>query len=289
MGRINKLPGIDTEKNTTRRNVLIGGGYAFVGLAAVGTLVDPEDEEAEDENGDGADDDDTEPSGNGQETAPEEDDDTDVGGEDDGAGDQDETDQDEDDQDEADDEDEPAEPSYGTSDTYSFSGRGADVEPGLDLDGGLVVVEASHDGSSNFTVHLVGPDRDHLFVNEIGRYDGETADDLEFGEYALDVEADGSWEVEVRTPWVERGYDLPVDESGTGATLLGPYEFEGVQTLTATHDGSSNFIVQVLPEIGWGELVVNEIGSYDGSSTVRFDEPGWIAVEADGDWTIEVQ
>lgn len=44
MGIFDKLPGID-EENTTRRNLLVGGGYGFVGLAILGNLGGGEDDE----------------------------------------------------------------------------------------------------------------------------------------------------------------------------------------------------------------------------------------------------
>lgn len=181
------------------------------------------------------------------------------------------------------------EPDYGTLETYEFAGSGDSVESGLDLEEGLIVIEATHDGESNFAVHLVGPDRDHLFVNEIGDYAGETAKSLEYGEYGLSVEADGDWEIEVRQPIVNRGYDLPAEESGAGDTLIGPYEFDGVHTLAATHDGKSNFAIHIYPETGRPDLVVNEIGAYEGESSVRFSEPAWVAIRADGEWTVAIE
>lgn len=276
MSRLNKLPGIDTDENTTRRNVLIGGGYTILGLGTIGALSGSEEEPEEGDLGGG--DDDSEPTGDDGDdstSSGDDGDDTEPTG-DDGS----------------DDEPEPAEPTepeYGTVSSHEFSGSGDGVESGVDVGDGLVVVDATHDGESNFVIELVGSDRDYLFVNEIGSYSGTIADIIPYDGYAVDVQADGDWSIEVTEPTVERGYDLPVDESGSGPAVIGPYEFDGVQTLTATHDGESNFIVEVFPEMGNSSLVINEIGQYDGSQAVRFDEPGWIGVQADGGWTIEVE
>ncbi|MFC6764881.1 hypothetical protein [Natrinema soli] len=38
----------------------------------------------------------------------------------------------------------------------------------------------------------------------------------------------------------------------------------------------------------FGELVFNEIREYDGETTFNFDSVGWVDVEADGDWSIEM-
>ena len=62
-----RIPGIDSS-NTRRRNVLVGGAYAIVGLAALGAIVpDPEDES--DDGDDGTDDSTGNSAGNGDETA----------------------------------------------------------------------------------------------------------------------------------------------------------------------------------------------------------------------------
>ena len=272
MSRLNKLPGIDTEGQTTRRNVLVGGGYAFLGMAGLGAILgDPDDDEGD----------------NGAEATAAGDGDDDGG--DDGSSNDAGGDANGDDTGDDDGETDPAEPDYGILDEWTFSGSGDAVESGLDIEDGLVVVEASHDGESNFQVELVGPERDHLFVNEIGPYEGATADSLDFGEYDVDVTADGSWELTVQLPHVNRGYDLPVTDDGDTPVVIGPYEFDGSHTMKASHEGESNFIIEVYPEMGRHELVVNEIGEYEGESTFRMDEPAWIAIEADGNWRIEVE
>ena len=193
-----------------------------------------------------------------------------------------------DDADETDDDVEAEEPEYGTFETYEFSGQGDTVESGVFVTN-LVEVRAEHDGQSNFIVHLVDDDRSHLFVNEIGQYDGTVAEIMDADEYLLDVEADGNWSVEIAELWADRGYDLPISESGTGPTLLGPYEFTGSHVATSSHDGESNFIVRVMPEFGFPTLLANEIGQYDGQTTFNVDEPAWIAIEADGSWSIEIE
>lgn len=47
MGRFDKLPGIDGE-NTTRRNVLVGTGYAFGGMVVLGSASSDDDDVSED-------------------------------------------------------------------------------------------------------------------------------------------------------------------------------------------------------------------------------------------------
>lgn len=176
--------------------------------------------------------------------------------------------------------------------SYTFSGTGASVEQGIDLEGGLTVVDAMHTGgSSNFQVSLVNDGQyDDNFVNAIGEYDGASADLIDADEYMLDVEADGDWEIEVRQPRATSGDALPQSLSGDGPIVAGPFEFSGSHIATGSHSGESNFQATVYPAEGmFGENVFNEIGDYDGETTFNFDGVGWVDVMADGDWSIEME
>lgn len=80
--------------------------------------------------------------------------------------------------------------------------------------------------------------------------------------------------------------------SGDGIVKLPAEAAYGV--VTATHKGSSNFSLTVLDEDNQstGDLLVNEIGNYKGTTAYGFislGNPGVkIQVTADGDWTIKV-
>jgi|AntRauMinimDraft_1070381.scaffolds.fasta_scaffold00363_2 hypothetical protein len=173
----------------------------------------------------------------------------------------------------------------------SFSGSGAEVEQDVPIGGGLTVVEATHtNGESNFQVSLVGGEFDDLFVNAIGEYDGETAALIDEGEYTLDVEADGDWEVEIRQPRAASGDSLPQSLEGDTPEVHGPFEFDGSHVATGSHSGEANFQVHVYPAEGsFGELVFNEVGQYDGETTFRHSGVGWVAVQAGGDWSLELE
>lgn len=175
-------------------------------------------------------------------------------------------------------------------DPQNFAGSGEEVREGVDIEGGLTVVEATHSGESNFQVYLVGGEYDILFVNEIGSYDGETAELVEEGEYIMDISADGSWEITVRQPRSGDGETLPVSYSGNGPNVVGPVRFDGSGIASGSHDGESNFQVTIYPMTGsFGELVFNEIGSFEGEATYTADGIGWIEVVADGNWDIELE
>jgi len=172
------------------------------------------------------------------------------------------------------------------------AGTGASVEQGVDLEGGLTVVDATHTGgSSNFQVSLVNDSEyDDLFVNAIGEYDGASAALIDADEYMLDVEADGDWEVEIRQPRAASGDALPQSLSDDGPAVVGPFEFSGTHIATGSHTGQANFQATVYPAEGmFGELVFNEIGEYEGETTFNFDGVGWVDIMADGQWEIEIE
>jgi len=172
----------------------------------------------------------------------------------------------------------------------SFSGSGAEVEQDISISGGLTVVEATHSGEDNFQVSLVGGAFDDLFVNVIGDYDGTTASLVDGGTYTLDVEADSDWDVEIRQPRAASGDSLSQSLEGTGPEVHGPFEFSGSHIADGSHSGEGNFQVQVYPAEGsFGELVFNEIGEYEGETTFRHSGVGWVAVQADGDWSLALE
>lgn len=173
----------------------------------------------------------------------------------------------------------------------SFSGSGQEVREGISVEGGLTVVEATHDGESNFQVSLEGGSEfGELFVNQIGDFDGAQANLVDEGEYILDVNADGNWDVTIRQPRAVEGEQLPVSISGEGARVYGPVQFEGTGIAAGEHSGESNFQVQIYPMEGlFGELVFNEIGEVDGETSYSFDEIGWIDINADGEWSLEFE
>ena len=65
---------------------------------------------------------------------------------------------------------------------------------------------------------------------------------------------------------------------------------EDVFYATVTHDGSSNIALWSVDENGQDiDLLVNEIGGYEGEVALNFGEdPAALRIEADGDWTIDL-
>lgn len=182
-------------------------------------------------------------------------------------------------------------------DPITFEGSGQAVTDAFDLIGGFVIAEMEHTGGdSNFQVELVDDEsgeRVELFVNEIGEWAGETGETVDEGTYVLDINADGEWAVTLRQPRPTDGQEPPIDERGETPRVLGPYDLEGRQEATGSHQGDGNYIVRAHDAEAAGdefaELIFNELGEFEGSTT--FSGPGlsWITVDADGEWELTVE
>lgn len=78
--------------------------------------------------------------------------------------------------------------------------------------------------------------------------------------------------------------------SGSEVVMLEPLGDDGFFFATVTHQGSSNIALWSVDENGQDlDLLVNDIGNYQGQVALNFSEdPAAIRVEADGDWSIDL-
>jgi len=175
-----------------------------------------------------------------------------------------------------------------TEEVQEFSGEGDDVV-NVELQGGLVFFDLSHSGSSNLVMWLRG-ESDDLLVNQIGQYTGTTARGVDDGQYVVAVEADGEWSLTIREPREQASVDVPTSSSGTGDGVTAFVSLDGLHTIKASHSGDSNFTIWLYGEDGKRlDLVVNEIGDYEGTNSVRVSEGVYLLiVTADGDWSVEI-
>jgi len=183
-------------------------------------------------------------------------------------------------------------------DTVEISDTGGTVSDPIALPQGVVTVEFEYQASGNFIVEAVdGPGIDELLVNRIGAVSGVAGASIrESGEYRLEIDADGDFSLTLAAPDTsdETPPMVPVSASGTGPDVVGPVELAGGEVATASHSGDSNFIVEVAREDGSGilssDIVYNEVGSVDESeAVVDLEGRCWVLVEADGDWSIELE
>lgn len=177
--------------------------------------------------------------------------------------------------------------------SYSLSGSGNDVTESFETEGGLVVFDFDHDGSSNFQVQAINENGDEEYlVNEIGTYDGQVALALPSGEWTLDVTADGSWSADVTQPRFNEQdiEDLPEEASGEHAAWFGPFEFEGTTEVTFVIEDDSQASVWLATHQGEQvDLLHNEIGPYEGTALITDDGVGLIIIDTDSaEWRIEI-
>ena len=171
---------------------------------------------------------------------------------------------------------------------------------------GLLLIDGTYSGSSNFIVSVEDSDGvSDLSVNTIGAYTGVRGHqvgsdflDLAPGNMFFDVTASGPWRLDVSNPSWTAGSGPPVNSSGSGDTVIGPFSLASdLHLLTATHSGSSNFIVELMKADGAdSDLLANEIGSYGGTVPIRVgsgflvNDPGIYAlvVQAEGSWNTSI-
>jgi hypothetical protein len=161
---------------------------------------------------------------------------------------------------------------------------------------GPMVVTASHRGQSNFIVDLVprgGGDSENLY-NEIGNFKGQVlVEDAASGRYRLRVEADGPWTLRLSQPLPsDDAKRLPGRVSGRGAKVVRVRVDGDMQpTVTATHRGDSNFIVDIVgygDQVSGSENLYNEIGNFRGETLMDELPAGdyLVNVQADGRWSL---
>ena len=173
-----------------------------------------------------------------------------------------------------------------------LKGTGQQATEKFRLETGLSVFKMTHSGNSNFIVYLLDTEGNkvELLVNKIGVFNGSKAIKInKAGDYLLDITAGGQWTVNIEQP---RANEAPktntFNGSGQQTTELFSTE-KGLKTVKMTHSGSSNFIVYLQDKSGNKlELLVNEIGPFDGSKAVKIARDGiyLFDVEAEGNWQI---
>jgi len=192
---------------------------------------------------------------------------------------------------------------------HEFSGTGDSVLGPIMLEPGVLFLVAGHNGQSNFIVQIVGASgSEELSINEIGRYTGIRAHavssgsslfGLVSGTHRIQVQADGPWTLKLMQERPSGGQPPPISDEDNGDGVIRWLNLrKGQYVLTASHDGQSNFIVELLKSDGsQTEYLVNEIGTYSGQAIIQvgsslFDvKPGLYAfvVQADGHWEFTIE
>ena len=178
----------------------------------------------------------------------------------------------------------------------TLSGSGQQASPFFNVASGLTIFEMEHDGQSNFAIWLLDSEGNmvDLLVNEIGSFNGSKAIGIAEPEtYILDISADGNWTVDISQEAPASELKPPITLSGSGQQASPFFNVaSGLTIFEMEHDGQSNFAIWLLDSEGnMVDLLVNEIGSFNGSKAIGITEPGTyiLDVSADGNWTVAIE
>ncbi|TKJ31057.1 MAG: hypothetical protein CEE40_03120 [Chloroflexi bacterium B3_Chlor] len=178
-----------------------------------------------------------------------------------------------------------------------LTGHGQQASPLFPLLPGLAVFRMTHDGAHNFAITLLDNQGEwvELLVNMIGPFNGAKAVGVEQeGNYIMDISADGSWTVLVEQPRPPSDTPSPPQTFAGSGQQVSPFIMlsEGLARFQMTHDGAHNFAIVLLDSRGnWVDLLVNEIGPFDGSKAVGIRQSGayLLDIAADGNWTLTIE
>lgn len=180
--------------------------------------------------------------------------------------------------------------------SIELSGIGQQASQKFTLENGLSIFNMTHDGTSNFSIVLMNSDgqRIELLVNEIGEFNGAKAVGIvEKGEYVLDISASGKWTVKIEQLRPTVADAKPRTFTGIGQQVSPFIKLDkGLVTFKLKHAGESNFAVLLIDKKGnRKELLVNEIGDFDGSKAVGVSKSDLylLDVSADGEWLIIIE
>ncbi|MFA9501619.1 hypothetical protein ACERIM_02435 [Natrinema sp. H-ect1] len=190
------------------------------------------------------------------------------------------------------------------SDEREFSGTGSEALEDVSVEGGLTVVDATHEGDGEFQVRLIPEEDDGseddtedtsetestgtLFADSSGEYDGQTAWHMEGGTYQLSVVAGGDWTVTVREPRETSGDSMPVSLEGTGNEVHGPFEFDGSHQPSGDYDGTE-INVTILSTTRESTQFVFHEDSIENPTEFEFDGVGYVEVKSDGEWSVDIE
>ena len=189
-----------------------------------------------------------------------------------------------------------------------LSGNGQMATELFNLEEGLSVFRMTHQGDGNFSATLLDEDGqraggtrglDSLLANVIDSFEGSHAVGVEAGRYVLDVQASGPWTITIEQPRPSSALQT-TNFTGNSQSATDFFQLsQGLKTFNMTHEGNGNFSVTLLDKNGrraggmggLESLLVNEIGSFDGSKAVRIPEEGiyLLQVQADGPWSIQIE
>ena len=175
----------------------------------------------------------------------------------------------------------------------NMSGSGSKSTDFFEVYGGLTVFDFKNNGSGNFIAMLMDEDGEkiELLVNEIGSVSGKKAMYLDAGKYFINIDQGSNWNFNILQPRLLETAELPYTFEASSPDISKVVLADDLIQINYSHQGTGNFVVNLLNTNGQKEeLLVNEIGSISGSTTIRGDgRKHIISIElADGKYIIDI-
>ncbi len=193
----------------------------------------------------------------------------------------------------------------------SFSGEGDTITDFFKLERHMLLFDIKYTGEGHFSTVIYGTEDEYLdlVANEIGDANYEVYISLEselsyilsdFGisgqDFFLEIQADGPWTISIEQPGFNEFNENFTSITGTGINASNAYYFDcGLHKINVKHWSvvEGHFSVVAYDITGdYVDLVVNEIGNYEGSTILDIDKEGYyvfdISASDDAYWTIYV-
>ncbi|MCK5149801.1 hypothetical protein KAJ87_02655 [Candidatus Pacearchaeota archaeon] len=178
----------------------------------------------------------------------------------------------------------------------TISGSGQQASEYFELEQGLSIFKLNSNGNGHFSMVLYDDEGEYidLLVNEVGSFDGSKLVAIDkSGKYLLDVSADGSWQAHITQPRNIEKSETPLTLSGNGQEASDFFYLKnGMRRFSISHSGSGHFSMVLYSADGdYMDLLVNEVGSFDGSKAVSLSTSGnyLLDVSADGNWEFSIE
>jgi len=175
---------------------------------------------------------------------------------------------------------------------HQFSGERGGFSDAFRLADGVTTVDIEHTGESAVGVELVETNSTAaraLLTDDTGQTTG-TVFIADSGEYRFGVTTAGPWAIECTQPAVESvEHSLPPQTTAArGSSYTEPLLLNRTTELTATHAGSGAFRLTGYTEAGDSQQLLDKTGETEHWTTTDLSGMVWFAVEAAGDWRLEV-
>ena len=168
------------------------------------------------------------------------------------------------------------------------SGQGDDVVE-VSIPETAVIVTFTHSGSSNFAVSSLDADFESidLLVNTIGSYTGtrpmQFIGDEQVG--GFEIAADGDWSYVIAPLEEARRAQCPTEGEGDDVVIIEDFLSSG-SPADLTFDADTNFAIWAWSTDG-RDLIVNDIGPYEGTVVVPSGMAVWDITGDGGSWTVD--